>query len=56
MVLTVEPGCYFNSYLLKPALDDPATAAYLVRERIEALMVSIWPQTEGPFVDSCDVT
>lgn len=40
MVLTVEPGCYFNAYLLQPALDDPNTAQYLVRDRIESLLVS----------------
>jgi len=39
MVLTVEPGCYFNEYLLQPALDDPKTAQYLVRDRIESLLV-----------------
>ncbi len=39
MVLTVEPGCYFNAFLLKPALDDPKSARYLVRDRIESLLV-----------------
>ena len=39
MVLTVEPGCYFNAFLLKPALGDSAQAQYLVRERIEGLLV-----------------
>ena len=38
-MLTVEPGCYFNPFLLKPALEDPATAGFLVRERIESLLV-----------------
>lgn len=40
MVLTVEPGCYFNAYLLEPALQNPATAGYLVPDRIKELLVS----------------
>ncbi|CAL8463429.1 g2963 [Coccomyxa elongata] len=38
MVLTVEPGCYFNPFLLKPALDDHKSAHFLIRDRIESLL------------------
>ncbi|KAK9839544.1 hypothetical protein WJX81_008524 [Elliptochloris bilobata] len=38
MVITVEPGCYFNEFTMRPALQDPALAHLLVSERIEALM------------------
>ncbi len=43
MVLTVEPGCYFNPFLLKPALDDHKSAHFLIRDRIESLLVNIHP-------------
>ncbi len=39
MVITVEPGCYFNPALLKPALEDKAQAAFLVRDRVLSLLV-----------------
>ncbi len=45
MVLTVEPGCYFNPFLLKPALDDHKSAQFLIRDRIESLLVSGLPYT-----------
>ncbi|PNW81055.1 hypothetical protein CHLRE_07g342920v5 [Chlamydomonas reinhardtii] len=32
MVITVEPGCYFNPVLLLPALEDPVQSKYLVRD------------------------
>lgn len=36
MVITVEPGCYFNPTLLLPALENPAQSKYLVREAVIA--------------------
>jgi len=39
MVITVEPGCYFNPALLKPALEDSAQAPFLVKDRILSLLV-----------------
>ena len=41
MVITVEPGCYFNEFTLRPALKDATLAHLLVPERIEALMVRL---------------
>lgn len=38
MVITVEPGCYFNPALLEPAYEDPARAQFLVREALAAFM------------------
>ncbi|BDA48705.1 Xaa-Pro dipeptidase [Coccomyxa sp. Obi] len=38
MVLTVEPGCYFNPFLLKPAMDDDKSSQFLIRDRIESLL------------------
>ncbi|GIL91640.1 hypothetical protein Vretimale_9601 [Volvox reticuliferus] len=38
MVITVEPGCYFNPALLLPALEEPAQAKYLVREAVMSYM------------------
>ena len=40
MVITVEPGCYFNPSLLKPALEDSTQAPFLIKDRILSLMVS----------------
>lgn len=39
MVITVEPGCYFNPSLLKPALEDSAQAPFLVKDRILSMLV-----------------
>ncbi|GFR50247.1 hypothetical protein Agub_g12433, partial [Astrephomene gubernaculifera] len=38
MVITVEPGCYFNPALLLPALEDKVKSRYLVRDAILAHM------------------
>ena len=35
MVLTVEPGLYFNSYQIDKGLGNPDQAQYLVKERLE---------------------
>ena len=40
MVITVEPGCYFNPFLLKPAFQNPAQSKYLDEDRLTACMVS----------------
>eukprot|EP01106_Pelomyxa_sp_JSP_P004721 TRINITY_DN1750_c0_g1_i1.p1 TRINITY_DN1750_c0_g1~~TRINITY_DN1750_c0_g1_i1.p1 ORF type:complete len:270 (+),score=78.48 TRINITY_DN1750_c0_g1_i1:34-843(+) len=34
MILTVEPGIYFNSFLLEPAFANPAQAPFLVKEKL----------------------
>lgn len=39
MVITVEPGCYFNPFLLRPAFQDPAQAPFLNQQRLEGSMV-----------------
>ncbi len=39
MVITVEPGCYFNEFTMRPALADASVAHLLVPERIEPFMV-----------------
>lgn len=36
MIITCEPGCYFNEFTLAPAMADPATAKFFVKEKIEA--------------------
>ncbi|KAL3130945.1 hypothetical protein ABBQ38_000268 [Trebouxia sp. C0009 RCD-2024] len=36
MVVTVEPGCYFNPFLLHPAFEDPAQGPFLNKRRLEA--------------------
>ena len=40
MVITVEPGCYFNPFLLNPAFKNPAQAKYLNKSSIQTYMVS----------------
>ena len=43
MVITVEPGCYFNPCLLQPALENTEQAPFLVKERVLSLMVCCLP-------------
>ncbi|KAF5833683.1 Xaa-Pro dipeptidase (X-Pro dipeptidase) [Dunaliella salina] len=38
MVITLEPGCYFNPSLLLPAFEDPVKSPHLVRQAIEPFM------------------
>ena len=47
MVITVEPGCYFNPALLKPALEDNSHAAFLVKDRVVSLLVGSEATTLG---------
>jgi Xaa-Pro dipeptidase len=38
MVITVEPGVYFNPFLLEPALTDPAVARFFVPDKIRSFL------------------
>lgn len=38
MVITVEPGCYFNPALLRPALADAEKSKFLNAEALERFM------------------
>ncbi|KAK9798996.1 hypothetical protein WJX73_000520 [Symbiochloris irregularis] len=38
MIVTVEPGCYFNPFLLEPAFQNPAQAKYLGEKRLRECM------------------
>jgi len=38
MVITVEPGIYFNRFLLDPALEDPALQEFFIKDRILSFM------------------
>lgn len=40
MVVTVEPGCYFNPFLLEPAFEDSTQSPFLNRRRLQGSMVS----------------
>jgi Xaa-Pro dipeptidase len=35
MVLTVEPGCYFNDVIIENAYKNPEISPYLIKEKIE---------------------
>lgn len=45
MVVTVEPGCYFNPSLLHPAFKNPQQSKYLDQQRIQSCMVRLLPDT-----------
>eukprot|EP01130_Rhizamoeba_saxonica_P008104 TRINITY_DN3276_c0_g1_i1.p1 TRINITY_DN3276_c0_g1~~TRINITY_DN3276_c0_g1_i1.p1 ORF type:complete len:481 (-),score=111.42 TRINITY_DN3276_c0_g1_i1:45-1487(-) len=38
MVLTIEPGLYFNLFTLPPAFDDPKLSKFLVKEKLDKFM------------------
>eukprot|EP00798_Chlamydomonas_sp_ICE-L_P003377 gene3377-13413_t len=38
MVVTVEPGCYFNPALLLPALEDPAQSRFFVKDVVVSVL------------------
>lgn len=38
MLITIEPGIYFNPYLLTPAFDKPDVGPYLNRPLLERYM------------------
>ena len=40
MVATVEPGCYFNPFLLQPAFEDSRQSPFLNKRRLEASLAS----------------
>ena len=42
MVITVEPGCYFNPFLLEPAFESPSQGPFLNRRRLEGSMASLY--------------
>jgi len=48
MVITVEPGCYFNEFTMRPALADASMKHLLVPERIEHFMVRAVGGQEEP--------
>jgi len=37
MIVTDEPGIYFNKFVFEPAYEDPALGKFLVKEKIEEL-------------------
>ena len=41
MIVTVEPGCYFNPFLLEPAFKNPAQAKYLNEGKLRECMVCL---------------
>uniref|UniRef100_A0A061RJ50 Xaa-Pro dipeptidase n=1 Tax=Tetraselmis sp. GSL018 TaxID=582737 RepID=A0A061RJ50_9CHLO len=54
MVVTVEPGCYFNSFLLLPALEDEDLKGFLVKDRIASRLGSGGVRIEDDVVVTAD--
>lgn len=54
MVLTVEPGCYFNAFLLEPALVDPSLEGFFVKSAIERCMQTGGVRLEDNIVITAD--
>lgn len=48
MVVTVEPGCYFNSFLLQPAYEDSRQSPFLNKRRLEASLASPFALCKSP--------
>jgi len=58
MVLTIEPGCYYNNVLLDPALADPIQGKFMVRSEIDKYRGIGGVRVEEVFIvtsDGCEI-